>query len=356
MGEDSDNNTISVSIDELIRQKNSSGLANLGATCYINTIVQCLSYCPTFLKYVLFGKRLKRTSTPLTEQLQEVYKELWINGNAIAPRGFLMSLQQSLGSYINIFEQNDACEFLMLYLDKLNADLAIELLVDIDEVNEVTENVQHIDNQLYRSLVVDMKRQWLTTIKKEYSPITEIFYGQLISQIVCGNCNHVHHNYETYCNLSLSIKGDTLDSCLGDFFQQETLNKKEKDWTCDKCNICAPSQKTMRLWKNPHVLIVSLKRFDHNLNKNTTDVNAPVVLELSPFCLHTEMQSYELVAVAHHMGSVGSGHYNCICKHPNGTWYAIDDQLVREAQLKEVEYVIKNGYIYFYEHKAQEHV
>lgn len=340
-----------VNINELIIQKQTSGLANLGATCYINTIVQCLGHCPTFLKYILVGKRLKQTTSPLAEQLQDVFKQLWVDGNAIAPRGLLMSLQHSLGSYFNIFEQNDACEFLMLYLDKLNSDLAIELLVDVDEVNERTENVQHIENPLYRSLVVDMKRHWLNTIKNEYSPITEIFYGQLISQIVCGNCNHVHHNYEPYCNLSLSIKGDNLNSCLNGFFAHELLNHKEKDWTCDQCKVSAPSKKTMRLWKNPHVLIVSLKRFDHNLNKNTADVNAPVLLDLSPFCLHTDMRSYELVAIAHHMGSVGSGHYNCICKHPSGTWYAVDDQMVREAQPHELDHVIKNGYIYFYEFK-----
>lgn len=339
-----------IDIDELIRQKHSSGLANLGATCYINTIVQCLGHCPTFLKYVLFGKRLKQTSTPLMEQLQDVYKELWINGNAIAPRGYLMSLQQKMGSFINIFEQNDACEFLMLYLDKLNADLAVELMVDLDEVNEITENVKHIENPLYRNLAIDMKRHWLNTIKKEYSPITEIFYGQLISQIICGHCNHIHHNYESYCNLSLSIKGNSLEECLNGFFAHELLNQKDKEWTCDKCKVSAPSKKTMRLWKNPHVLIISLKRFDHHLNKNTTDVNAPILLDLSPFCLHKNIQKYELVAIAHHMGSVGSGHYNCICKHPSGTWYAIDDQTVREAQPQELDYVIKNGYIYFYEY------
>lgn len=344
-----------MSFDELVSQGNTSGLANLGATCYINTIVQCLGYCPTFLKYILVGTRLKGTPTPLTTELQAVYKELWIKRNSIAPHGFLRSLQQSLGAYMNMFEQNDACEFLMLYLDKLNADLSIELLIDLEDVNELTENVQNHPNLMYRALAVDMKRAWLKSIQREYSPLIDIFYGQLISQIVCGNCQHIHHNYESYCNLSLSIKdknGSTLQECFHGFFKEEILNSKEQDWKCDHCNIKVPSKKVVRLWKNPQVLIVSLKRFNHNLHKDTTQVVVPTNLSLSPYCLHSQDGEYNLVAVVHHMGSAGSGHYNCLCKHQNGVWYAIDDHVVREAQPNEIDYVLNNGYMYFYEKYA----
>ena len=36
--------------------KGKKGLANIGSTCYINTAVQCLSYCLDFLHYVLSGR------------------------------------------------------------------------------------------------------------------------------------------------------------------------------------------------------------------------------------------------------------------------------------------------------------
>jgi ubiquitin C-terminal hydrolase len=343
--------SISENIDAFLMQSNSNGLANLGATCYINTIIQCLGYCPTFLKYILFGKRLKNTPTPLATELQELYRDLWINKNTIAPHGFLKGLHRSLGSYIDIFSQNDACEFLILYLDKLNADLGIELLVDLDEVNEMTEKVQHIADPVFRRFTVDMKKSWLKSIRREYSALTEIFYGQHISQIICGNCNYLHHNHETYCNLSVSIKKRqcTLEECLDNFFGDETINHSSHDWKCDKCNVSAPSKKTIKLWKIPQVLIVSLKRFNHNLHKNTHTVTVPLELDLSSHCLHSDGYKYKLVAVVNHMGGMGSGHYNCMCKHPNGVWYAIDDEMVHVAQPHELEYVLNNGYIYFYE-------
>lgn len=338
-------------IDLLLMQSNSNGLANLGATCYINTIIQCLGYCPTFLKYILFGERLKNTPTPLATELQELYKMMWIDKSAVAPHGFLQGLHRSLGSYIDILSQNDACEFLILYLDKLNTDLGIELLVDLDEVNEITEEITQIDNPVYRRFIVDMKKSWLQSVRREYSAVTEIFYGQHVSQIICGHCNYTHHNHEIFCNLSVSIKKRqcTLEECLDDFFGTETINHGNSEWKCDKCNESAPSKKVIKLWRTPQVLIVSLKRFNRHLHKNTHKVTVPLELDISSHCLQNDGCKYQLVSIANHSGGMGSGHYNCICKHPNNTWYAIDDEMVREAQPHELEYVLNNGYIYFYE-------
>jgi ubiquitin C-terminal hydrolase len=245
----------------------------------------------------------------------------------------------------------------MFYLDKLNGDLSVELLVDDDDLRKVKERAAHYSNPLYRELVYEMDVAWLNTIKKEYSPVMDIFYGQLVSQVVCGNCAHIHHNYETYCNLSLSIKGksnnDTnvlnLEDCIENFLGDEIINQSETDWKCDKCNVSAPSKKSVRLWKNPNIMIISLKRFDHSLNKNVMRVKAPLALDLSAHCLHTNQQKYNLVAIGNHHGGFGSGHYNCVCKHKNNKWYAIDDAMVREAQEAELEYVLNNGYMYFYE-------
>ena len=265
----------------------------------------------------------------------------------------------SLGQYINIFEQNDITEFLMLYLDKLNSDLSVELLVDDDDLQTIKQNSMNHpiakDNPMYANLLYDMDIAWLNTIKKEYSPIMDLFYGQLVSQIVCGNCNHIHHNYETYCNISVSIDIDNdkdntnLDRCLQNYFKDEIINLNEKEWTCDECKVSSPSKKSTRLWKNPNILIVSLKRFNHNLVKNNKQVSAPLQLNLGKYCLHTPHTKYNLVAVGNHQGGFGSGHYNCACLHKNNKWYAVDDVMVREAHNDEINYVLNNGYLYFYE-------
>jgi len=350
-------NMETMTVDDVINKNNTSGLGNIGATCYINTAVQCLGYCTDFFKFIIAGSRSK-TDTPLTNELKEVYIELWVKQNAIAPHKFLRSLHTSLGNYINIQEQNDITEFIMLYLDKLNTDIGVELLVDEEDFRKIRKNkIKQYQDKMYANLVADMEIAWLKTVKKEFSPLMDMFYGQLVSQILCGNCNHIHHNYETYCNLSLSIKKDskdnetniTLQDCLEHHFCDEVINLTENDWKCDKCNVKSPSKKSIKLWKNPKILIISLKRFNHELVKNNIPVSAPTELSLSKHTLHSQHINYNLVAIANHQGGIGSGHYNCICKHKNSKWYAIDDVMVREAQDNELEYLLNNGYVYFYE-------
>lgn len=347
-----------ITVDDIILKSNTSGLGNIGATCYVNTAIQCLGYCTEFFKFIIAGSRVK-ADTPLTNELKDVYIALWVKRNAIAPHKFLRSLHTSLGQYITIQEQNDITEFLMLYLDKLNTDMGIELLIDEEDIKKARKHTMRLyEDKMYANLTADMEVGWLNAVKKEYSPIMDLFYGQLVSQIVCGHCNHIHHNYETYCNLSLSIKKQTkeddnitLQDCLEHHFSNETINLNEQDWKCDQCNVKSPSKKSIKLWRNPNILIVSLKRFNHQLVKKNVPVVAPIELSLSQYTLHSPNVNYNLVGIANHQGSFGSGHYNCVCKHKNSKWYAIDDVMVREAHDNEVEYSLRNGYVYFYELK-----
>lgn len=333
--------------------KNTHGLANLGATCYVNTVVQCLGYCPSFLKFMLEGPRPHDRATPLADELRDVYQEIWLNGNAIAPRKFVKSLQDSLGSYINIFEQNDIAEFLILYLDKLNTDLGTT--VDISEglLENIRKQASTYANAQYGELAYQMDINWINAIKKEYSPIMDIFYGQLISQIMCGKCHKIHHNYETYNSMCVPISQHaTLEEAIHLHLSDEVVNNKEDMlWKCDKCNECAPSKKSIKLWRNPHILAVTIKRFDYTLRKNNQAIRAPLHLDLTSYSINPASPSkYKLVSVGIHCGmGLGFGHYNCCCRHTSGKWFVADDANVWEASDREVEFALNQGYMYFYE-------
>jgi ubiquitin C-terminal hydrolase len=125
-----------INLDDIIKTNNTSGLANVHSTCYINTAIQCLGYCPQFFKFIIAGSP-RKPNTPLTNELKEIFVELWIQQNAIAPMKFLQSLSNTFGALMNIKEQNDVSEFVILYLDKLNTDLAVELLVENDDINKI---------------------------------------------------------------------------------------------------------------------------------------------------------------------------------------------------------------------------
>jgi ubiquitin C-terminal hydrolase len=301
-------------------------------------------------------KNIVSKSTPLTDELQSIYKELWVNGNAIAPYKFLRTLQSALKNSINILEQNDICEFLILYLDKLNQDMSVEIIVDDHILAEMKQKALVYNNEQFSGLVYSMDLAWLNSCKKEYSPVIDLFYGQQVTQIICGNCKYIHHNYEIFSSLSLPLpckntdEIPTLYDACNILFQNEYLNTHEKEWKCDKCNHEVKSSKCTRLWKLPKILIVTIKRFDHTLRKSNSPLKVPTKLDMKRYKLFKDTyRNYKLASICFHYGSANSGHYVALCRHPTNKWFLADDQLIRQAEETEVKHAKNNGYIYFYE-------
>ena len=350
-------------IPQLLSEQTTSGLGNLGMTCYVNTALQCLGHCQDFLDLILNKRNVIKNSTPLANELQEIYKELWVNRNAIAPYKFLKALQDVLGNSMNVIEQNDICEFLMLYLDKLNNDLSVEIIVDDEYYMDLKRRASKYPNEKFANLVYSMDVAWINYCKKEYSPIIDLLYGQQVSQIICGNCKYIHHNYEAYNTLSLPIptytettntnndnQEPTIYDSLNILFKTECLNQNEKEWKCDQCTASAKSSKCTRLWKLPKLLIMTIKRFDHTLRKNTSALNVPETLNMRRYKIFKDTyEDYQLKSICFHYGSANSGHYVAFCKHVTKGWQIIDDEHIKAATDQEVDYAKRYGYIYMFE-------
>jgi ubiquitin C-terminal hydrolase len=318
----------------------SGGLGNIGNTCYINTTLQCLGFCEDFLNFIL---KKKNETNNLAAETYELFKELWINKHTIAPRKFLKYLKDNI-NMIEIYEQNDINEFMAIFIDKLNTSLAKNISITRDDLTK-NNNYTSSDFDLQR---LKMDLSWYEKTGKEYSQIVPMFHGQSISQIICGNCDKIFHNYEIYFNLMLPVNetSKTIYDCFDDFFKEEYINTDSLDWTCDSCSHKHKSKKTMKLWRNPSILIISLKRFifaQNSFKKNNKPIEVPEKLDISKYCIPNNKVKYKLVSIAHHSGSYNSGHYHAICNHEN-KWYEYDDMSVKSISNPNHT----NGYVYFY--------
>lgn len=298
------------------------GIENLGSTCYINAVLQGLFHCEGFVNFL---------KTYQHNQLVGLLYELCICSKKVAhPGEFLSELQKKFPLILR--QQNDICEFITLFIDCLNGEVKKEQIEPV-KVAKTAETM--------KELTCLLAYEWSFAHYKEYSPLKDMFYGQLISQIRCIHCDKISHNYEIFMHLSLPIQKNTLDGCLYDYFALEEI----PEWKCDKCNKTQVAQLATRLWRLPQILIITYKRFTNNLQKITTKVATPYTLNLTPYVIGPVNHSYVLKAAAYHIGGPMNGHYFAVCK--NETWIVYDDENIRVTQ--ETKLNPDEAYMLFYE-------
>lgn len=346
--------------------KGRNGLANVGNTCYINCCVQCLGHCPDFLNYVLYGTYPHRPVSLMLE-MRDIYERLWIHDCGVVPHRLLQTIQHVFKDVLSLNDQNDIQEFLILLIDKLNQSVATKSGAVAQtrlstDTSCMTQSLNEENNQKMKRLACKMEQAWSAYFKDQLSGMTDILYGQMITQLVCGNpvCKKIHHNYETFCCLFVDVPSEScsLDICIANAFKNEVMNTENTDatqgcaWTCDKCKESRKSERSMRIWKLPKVLIICLKRFKYMRNsqrfeKITSLVKVPETLNVRSISLDVNTNNqFSLKAVANHIGSFSSGHYYAQCKNPNGIWYNIDDITVTQETTRYTS--TRDAYVLFY--------
>ncbi|XP_050367501.1 ubiquitin carboxyl-terminal hydrolase 25 [Argentina anserina] len=342
------------------------GLKNLGNSCYLNSVLQCLTYTPPLANFCLrnlhsslcdSSDKERKRECPFCILERRIVRSLSVDLSLDAPA----KIRNCLNIFAEHFchgRQEDAHEFLRYVIDAChNTCLRLKKL----RLRNVASN-GHANRHgalANGNGVANGNGAGNGTAAQASTVVMEIFGGALQSQVKCLSCGTESNKVDEIMDISLDVlHSNSLKDALQRFFQSELLDGQNK-YKCERCNKLVAARKQMSILQAPNVLVIQLKRFEGLLGgKIDKSISFEEFLVLSSFMCKASQDSrpeYKLCGTIVHSGfSPESGHYYAYIKDAMGRWYCCNDQFVSLSTLKEV--LSEKVYILFFSRTNQRSV
>ena len=324
------------------------GLVNLGNTCYMNSVLQCLSHLLTFHpQNENFFDECKDLNNGLMYEWFQFQRGMWSNDNNEKqnPVKLLRSFKTLCDEkdlYFENFNQNDVDEFLTLFLDLLHGCVKKKVKINLKTKTGSDESSK---------MVIKGFETWKRFYENDYSYIVENFYSQLLCLTICPDCYYFTSNHDPIQVISLEIpkNAETIYDCFKHYTRKQVLDE-ENMWKCDECNKkVQPHQKTL-LFKTSDILVILLKRYTSNLRKNDKFIQYPLKLNLKDYNKNygtRKTNTYNLNGFCIHGGSLGGGHYYAVSRNAlDKRWYEYNDTNV--SNVSDNKLLKYTPYLFFY--------
>ena len=226
-------------------------------------------------------------------------------------------------------------------------------------INKYLDDEFYIENKEYKKILSDQIKHLIEN--KTASP------QNIISIIVhpYSNFSFINFNkfsmYAITTNLSKSKKKIHVQQNLLSLFDIYTANEKiEHSSNCEICGQIKYTLQKKEIHKFPQILIIHIKRFKNEYEKNEEKIEFPEEIDLTKYNNKKFEGKYELNSTVFHQGNLKSGHYTSIYKYLNTKqWLFCNDtkiKLIPENKIlginnKDNFFSIGDGYILFYRKK-----
>ena len=332
------------------------GLNNIGATCYMNSVLQSLYHIidlsngllDLYNKDILNDEILKKM--PMTYSfLLVVYNLSFRKNKSFSPEDFKIIISKN--ESFRKFEANDSKTLTLYVLDTLNKEL---------NDNKIQTKNDKVINPL-RNYDVNDAKDIVKLFNENYNTlIGDLFNGLKCTDYICDTCSNVVKNYQIFNIISCSIEKTFLDKYgenqkLEKGFKVDILDCFKLDEKpnlfvgnnqiyCGKCNTSRDGKSINKICISPKIMIIFL---DRGLNNRfMCDVDFPEELDINNY-LETKGNKYKLIGVIEHLGQSGeTGHFIANCKHFNGEWYIFSDSTIYPTKNNYNKYGIP--YLLFY--------
>ncbi|OQS53971.1 Usp36 [Ecytonucleospora hepatopenaei] len=279
------------------------GLANVGNTCFFNSVMQCLLSLEKFTNF--FEKETFTDKQLISRALQN----------------FILFYKKSTCSYV------DPTTFIR----------------DIKHKIRLFDGSQQ-DAHAYLELLLSLVFTENQGQDKKPSSIEKLFSVEHKHTITCKSCLHKEERKSISAIQWLFIKNSVKES-IDSYEGIEDFVDDSAQWKCSDCNKKVSTGIKHKITKCSEYLILHLNRFLDVKNKNTANIYVDEKISVGG-------NNYRIVGIVSHTGSLNYGHYYSYAARTFETReaYKCNDKTVTKSRF---EMSSDGPYILFYEKQRE---